>query len=189
MALTPSGAISLNDINTSTGKSSGTPISMSGTAVRCISDTNSGAVSMSALRGKNVAGGTITSGTKTTSGKSGTTVANGFNTNTPAPTYGTIGVGTMSTLWTGFNSIESLQTTRVGTGNYNNACNIRASSSAGMSGSTLRTRIGSTDNFGLAFGTYIGSPGTGFFGTLSATFQMISSADVGVTRDWVMTKV
>ena len=171
MSLTPSGAISLNDINTATGKASGTQITMNGTAVRCISDTNSGTVSMSSLRGKNVAGGTITAGTKTTSGKSGTTVANGYNTNTPAPTYGTINAGTMSTLWTGFTSIESLQTTRVGTGSYNNACNIRATSSAGMGGSTLRTRIGSTNNFGLAFGTYIPPSGPGLFSTTSATFQ------------------
>lgn len=189
MALTPSGTISLGDINTATGKSSTAPISMNGTAVRCISDTNSGTVSMSSLRGKNVAGGTITSGTKTTSGKSGTTVANGFNTNTPPPTYGTIDVGNMSTLWTGFTSIENLQTSRTGTGNYTNSCNIRATSSAGMSGSTLRTRIGSTDNVGLVYVTYVSPTGPGIFTNSSATFQMISSADVGVTRDWVMTKV
>ena len=189
MALTPSGAISLSDINTATSKSSTASISMNSTAVRCISDTNSGAVSMSSLRGKNVAGGTITSGTKTTSGKSGTTVANGYNTNTPSPTYGTISAGNMSTLWTGFTSIETFQTTRVGTGNYSNTCNIRATSSAGMSGSTLRTRIGSTNNVGLVYSTYISPTGPGIWNLSSASVEMISSADVSVTRDWVMTKV
>lgn len=81
MAVTPSGTISLADINTATGSTSTTQISLGGTAGRCLSNTAEGAaVSMSQLRSKTCAGGTITVGTQTTTAKGVTTTRYGKST-------------------------------------------------------------------------------------------------------------
>jgi hypothetical protein len=60
MALTPSGAISMADLNTALGRSSTASISLSDTQVRFISAAYSGAVNMNGLRNKYNWNGTAT---------------------------------------------------------------------------------------------------------------------------------
>lgn len=63
MALTPSGTISLGDINTALGRSSTASISMNDAQVRFIANQDSGSVTMSAMQNKYNFNGTITVGT------------------------------------------------------------------------------------------------------------------------------
>lgn len=60
MALTPSGAISLGDINTALGRSATASISLNDSQVRFIANQDSGSVNMNAMRNKYNFNGTIT---------------------------------------------------------------------------------------------------------------------------------
>lgn len=62
MALTPSGTISLADINTALNRSATAPISMNDSAVRFLANQTSGSVNMDAMRNKYTFSGTITVG-------------------------------------------------------------------------------------------------------------------------------
>ncbi len=62
MALTPSGAISLGDINTALNRSATASISINDTQVRYLANQDSGSVNMNAMRDKQSTVGTITVG-------------------------------------------------------------------------------------------------------------------------------
>ena len=185
MAVTPSGAISLADINTATGKSATAPSSMNGTAVRCISNTDSGAVSMSSLRNKIVAGGTITSGTKTVTGKGGViNVFNGYSKNS-TPLYGTLNNGNITTIPT-VTAVETLSGNKASTSTtFSNQFNISATSGTAFTG-TIRAKVGNNSNQTLTYTTFIGPAGPAIFNNTSVT-PIIAAADVGVSLDWVLT--
>jgi len=188
MALTPSGTISLGDINTATGKSATAPISMSGTAVRCISGTTLlTAVSMSQLRNKNCAGGTITAGTRTVSGKSGTNTSNGYTSNASV-IYGSITPGNITTFYPNATSIETLSSSQTnGTGNFANTFNVRGTSSAGF-GNVVNIQVGDNNRLSLNLVTFVTPSGPAVY-TLSSPNPLVAAADVGATRDWVITQV
>lgn len=192
MALTPSGAISLGDINTATGKSSTAPISMNGTAVRCISDTSNGAaVSMSQLRSKNCAGGSITVGTNTSTSKGVTTIYYGrtqFG-------QGSVTLGNITTYpnLTNVTAIQSLQTTAASNNtpaysNWVGQFNMTVTPSPGSI--NARIRIGSNNVMTtVSTVTFVGP--NNLINTLAARNPtgIMTSADVGQTLDWVITQV
>lgn len=69
MALTPSGTISMSNLNTVLGRSATAPISMNDSQVRWVANQVTGAVSLGSARSRDVYAGTITPGTL--SGKGG----------------------------------------------------------------------------------------------------------------------
>jgi hypothetical protein len=187
MALTPSGAISLGDINTATGKSSTATITMDGTAVRCISDTNSGTVSMSSLQGKNVAGGTITAAISSSTSKGVTTTRWGRDNQAGT---GSTTIGNIATLWPNVNtaaaipipSFFSAKASNVST--YSSVLNVLGTSSLGWN-ATFRLRVHNNNNAVLQVASYVAN--TQIYSSTAAynTVQIITANDVGVARDWV----
>lgn len=187
MALTPSGTISLGDINTATGKSATAPISMNGTAARCLSNTSEGtSVSMSQLRSKTCAGGTITSGTRTVSGKGGvTTTETGYTTNA-SPAYGAINNGNIVTYFPNATVIETMRASISSNSSlYFNTFNIKGTSVTGFGGSP-RLKVGSNPSITFSYVTFVSPGGPAVYTSNSNPLALVAAADVGVTRDWVV---
>jgi hypothetical protein len=191
MALTPSGAISFADINTATGKSSTAAISMGGTAIRCISGTDSGAVSMDQVRNKNVMGGTITSGTRSLSGKGGsTTIETGFALNSTPP-YGTITNGNITTVFPNALGFDQLATSNSSTSStFVNRCYFRTTDATGMTSLSLRWKVGDNNNQTMSYITTVsGGSAIIVLYSNSPLTEMVVAGDVDATRDWVMVKL
>jgi len=196
MALTPSGAISLNDINTSTGKASGTQITMNGTAARCISGANTGAVSMNAMRGKTVAGGTIIPGSRTTTSKGVTTITYGYISGISSTSQPTLGnLATIFPTASNWNNMYAAKSSNQSF--YGGAFTIQTSTSSAVGYNiNFRARVGNTVNTDINYSTFVqpgGGIGLAIYGAPngSAAYSQywISPSDVGVTRDWVICQI
>lgn len=188
MALTPSGTISLGDINTATGKSATAPISMSGTAVRGISNTTLlTAVSMSQLRNKNCAGGTITVGTRTVTGKGTTNISYGYS----GSTYGSITQGNITT-YPGLSTVTGIPALNVSAASnqsppyssWAGSFNFNMPASPG----TLNGRVRVGDNDAMPLVSTVTYVAGTFVNSLSATTPLgaMVAGNVGQTLDWVI---
>ena len=193
MAVTPSGQISMSDINVAINKAAGTTISMNTGAVRCISNTaTSSLVDMNSLRNKTVAGGTITANTATTSSKGVTTVSYG---RVGSP-LGTISNGNLSTIFStvqnpAWDPFQSQKASNSATYSAQISILTNTTSSSGY-GVNYRLKIGDSNLTVLInYSTFVttgASTGRAVY-TLSATTNsafFITASDVGVARDWVL---
>jgi hypothetical protein len=136
-------------------------------------------------------GGTITSGTRTISGKGGsTTIETGFNMNS-TPLYGTITNGNITTVFPNALGFEQLATSNSSTSStFVNRCYFRANGATGMTGLSLRWKVGDNNNQTMS---YITTVATGIdvrvlYSNAPLT-AMIVAGDVDATRDWVMVKL
>lgn len=196
MAVTPLpiGAISMSSINIAFNRASNATISMNTGAIRCIANTDkSTLISMGPLRGKTVAGGTITANTATSTSKGVTTVSYG-RVGSPA---GTVTNGNLSTIfstiqtptaWNPFQSSKASNSAAYGAGM---SILTNTTSSAGYV-VNFRMKIGN-DNITALFnyGTYVvtgASTGQAVYSlstTTNSTF-FITASDVGVAREWAL---
>lgn len=98
---TPSGTISMSDVNSALGRSSTASINFNDSLVRFLADNQSGSVSMSTMRGRYFYSGTITP-TTLVDGKTYQVYGRGYASNDPScHITGTIGGQTINVFYTG----------------------------------------------------------------------------------------
>jgi len=182
MALTPSGAISMSDINVAMNRSSTTAISFNDNGPRCIANADTGAVSMSAMRGKQVASGTIAVVPSSATNKGVTTDYYGLRSGFPTTvTLGNLTTIPFFTAATGFNAFYGAKARNVST--YNGVFNVLQTSTSGAAPS-FRIKVGSNASAAFTFQNFVGNTTIFNAGTLSVVF--IGPADVYTTPTWVL---
>jgi hypothetical protein len=160
MALTPSGAISLGDINTALGRSATASINMNDAQVRFIANQDSGAVSMSNMQNKYNFNGTITVGLSAEIGYD----VYGYDSGIP------VGSITGGPLWNS-RSLDGLIST-----NIPNASIYTFSGGADFPNLSMRIKVGSNSAIPMTWGS-----GSTYSNTTTAA---ITSSDVGSTLNW-----
>jgi len=181
MALTPSGAISMSDINVAMNRSSTTAISFNDNGPRCIANADTGAVSMSAMRGKQVASGTISVVPTSATNKGVTTDYYGYRAAMGSATLGNLTTIPFFTSATGFNVFYGAKARNVST--YNGVFNVLQTSAPSPIPS-FRVKVGSNTSTAFTFQTFVGNTTVFSAGTLSVLF--IGPADVYTTPTWVL---
>lgn len=184
MAVTPSGTISLADINTATGDSATTQISLGGTAGRCLSNTAEGAtVSMSDLRGKTCAGGYVTVGSSSSTSKGITTIRYGFvDASTGSATVGNL--ATYITTATGFAALNASSSSSSSYTSWAGQFNIICSASPGTM--SARIKVGNNIMSTVSTVTYVSNTLVNPVATTTGATGIIAAANVGQTLKWVV---
>lgn len=194
MAVTPAvgSSISMSQLNTAFNRASNATITFNTAALRCITNTDFfTTMSMSSLRGKTVAGGTITANSNTSTSKGVTTVSYG-RVGSPAGTITNGNVGTVfpplqNPAWNPFQSSKASNSAT-----YGGAISLLANTTnnAGF-GVNFRLKIGNNITVLIEYTTFVttgSSTGVAVYRLSSTTNSayFITASDVGVTREWAL---
>lgn len=167
MALTPSGTISMSDINSALGRSPTAEISFNDSQVRFLANQDAGSVSMNAMQNKYNFMGTITPGYYDfLDGRS-----YGYILGYMGSITGTIFDGTSPAMFTGYDTINSVYYAYVES----------YTTSSVFPNITMRLKVGSNQINSMYRGNYYGTTATWSY---FQTAQVIFSSDVGVTQTW-----
>jgi len=182
MALTPSGAISMSDINTALNRSSTTAISFNDNGPRCIANADTGSVSMSAMRGKQVASGTVTVGVSSATNKGVTTDYYGLREAVGSATLGNLTTVPYFAPATSFSSLYGSDPRNSAL--FGGVFNV-VQTSQPTTAPSFRVKVGGNTSTAFTFSTFVGNTAIFSAGT-SLTSAFIGSADASTTRTWVL---